>query len=605
MMFDHQGAETTRIRALTIKAPEALHSKIERDVATADWPSTDDERIIFIRKITATGSADDIAHSLREETLRQIREQPGDNVRIFPNTHQMLAQLLMDAAKGELGHHWYWRKWNESVLRSAHSPVMSILSEHLPAMSSALTLLAKQNKAAVVMEAISEREAGELLILLSSHSGYSLNAGYLNSHTATGRGSHAIRNKQEEISFRQLEESNDPAPVSTNRISDTELDDFTFDKGYSLNQIPEHYFRIWQAALANTVSRAHLVLVAFLISLKHLPLPLHNQTEEVLSGVAEKLNRSVSDTSILSERPDTEEHTSKSHQPHPCFSGEPESKHRQPVVDSENSSETTDHGYDKCAEKDTTLPDAPISLHSSSGSTSSSRESLIKQATRSLKDDTGDTPVSAPCNSFGIDQDADRSFGSQFGGILYLLNFLNRQPVQAIIRTHWRSVPCVWTWLSGAVETFGDNAVLKNDPLYDYIIQRTHLARDLHDSKHIERSSNRSSDRTRYTDTGTETGSSPINTSCLRPDLICELRKTSETLYPRHLWNTELLSLSSDIGISQNRIVVRADLSEANINARLHGLDINPGWLPWFGYTVQFQFEHGFRPTPVKRGQHE
>ena len=580
MMFDHQGAETTRIRALTIKAPEALHSKIERDVSTADWPSTDDERIIFIRKITATGSADEIAHSLREETLRQIREQPDDNVRIFPNTHQMLAQLLMDAAKGELGHHWYWRKWNETVLRSAHSPVMSILSEHIPTMSSALTLLAKQNKAAVIMEALSEREAGELLILLSSHSGYSLNTGYLNSLTATGRGSHAIRNKQEEISFRQLEESNDPVSASTNRISDIDADDFTFDKGYSLNQIPEHHFRIWQTALANTVSRAHLALAAFLISQEHLPLPLHNRTEEVLSVVAEKLNRSVSDTGISVERSENQEHTNKSHQPQPGFSGEPENKYRQPVVDSEKSTMTTGHGLGKSADKDTTIADESISLHISSGSKSSGRESLLKQAARSVKDDTEDRPVSDPFSSFNKDQDADKSFGSQFGGILYLLNFLNRQPVQAVIRKHWRSVPCVWTWLSGALETFDDNSVLKNDPLYDYIIQRTHPAR-------------------------TKADTSPINTICLSPELICELRQISETLYPRHLWNTELLSLSSDIGITQDRIVVRADLSEANINARLHGLDINPGWLPWFGYTVQFQFEHGFRPTPVKRGQHE
>ena len=580
MMFDYQGAETTRIRALTIKAPEALHSKIERDVATADWPSTDDERIIFIRKITATGSADEIAHSLREETLRQIREQPGDNVRIFPNTHQMLAQLLMDAAKGELGHHWYWRKWNETVLRSAHSPVMSILSEHIPTMSSALTLLAKQNKAAVIMEALSEREAGELLILLSSHSGYSLNTGYLNSLTATGRGSHAIRNKQEEISFRQLEESNDPVSASTNRISDIDSDDFTFDKGYSLNQIPEHHFRIWQTALANTVSRAHLALAAFLISQEHLPLPLHNRTEEVLSVVAEKLNRSVFDTGISVERPENQEYTNKSYQPQSDFSGEHENKYRQPVVDSEKSTMTTDHGSDKSADKDTTIADESISLHISSDSDSSGRESLIRQAVHSVKDDTEVTPVSDPLSSFNKDQDADRSFGSQFGGILYLLNFLNRQPVQAIIRKHWRSVPSVWTWLSGAVETFDDNSVLKNDPLYDYIIHRTHPAR-------------------------TKAGTRPISTTCLSPELIYELRQVSETLYPRHLWNTELLSLSSDIGISQDRIVVRADLSEANINARLHGLDINPGWLPWFGYTVQFQFEHGFRPTPVKRGQHE
>lgn len=580
MMFDYQGAETTRIRALTIKAPEALHSKIERDVSTADWPSTDDERIIFIRKITATGSADEIAHSLREETLRQIREQPGDNVRIFPNTHQMLAQLLMDAAKGELGHHWYWRKWNETVLRSAHSPVMSILSEHIPTMSSALTFLAKQNKATVIMEALSEREAGELLILLSSQSGYALNTDYLNGFTAIEYDSHAIRNTPEEDNPRLDEESNDPASAFPNRISDTDSDDFTFDKGYSLNQIPEHHFRIWQTALANTVSRAHLALAAFLISQEHLPLPLHNRTEEVLSVVAEKLNRSVFDTGISVERPENQEYTNKSYQPQSDFSGEHENKYRQPVVDSEKSTMTTDHGSDKSADKDTTIADESISLHISSESESSGRESLIRQAVRSVKDDTEVTPVSDLLNSFNRDQDADRSFGSQFGGILYLLNFLNRQPVQAIIRKHWRSVPGVWTWLSGAVETFDNNSVLKNDPLYDYIIHRTHPAR-------------------------TKASTHPINTTCLSPELICELRQVSETLYPRHLWNTELLSLSSDIGISQDRIVVRADLSEANINARLHGLDINPGWLPWLGYTVQFQFEHGFRPTPVKRGQHE
>ena len=579
MMFDHQGAETTRIRALTIKAPDALHSKIERDVATADWPSTDDETIIFIRKITATGSADEIAHSLREETLRQIREQPGDNVRIFPNTHQMLAQLLMDAAKGELGHHWYWRKWNETVLRSAHSPVMSILSEHIPTISSALTFLAKQNKAAVIMEALSEREAGDLLIQLSSHSGYSLNTDYLNSLTAMGRGSHVIRNTPEEDNPRPHEESNDPASASENRISDTDSYDFTFDKE-SLNQIPEHHFRIWQTALANTVSRAHLALAAFLISQEHLPLPLHNRTKEVLSMVAEKLNRSVFDTGISVERHENQQYTNKSHQPQPSFSGEHENKYREPVVDSEKSTMTTDHGSDISADKDTTIADQSISLHISSDSDSSGRESLIRQAVHSVKDDTEVTPVSDLLSSFNKDQDVDRSFGSQFGGILYLLNFLNRQPVQAIIRKHWRSVPSVWTWLSGAVETFDDNSVLKNDPLYDYIIHRTHPAR-------------------------TKAGTRPINTTCLSPELIYELRQVSETLYPRHLWNTELLSLSSDIGISQDRIVVRADLSEANINARLHGLDINPGWLPWFGYTVQFQFEHGFRPTPVKRGQHE
>jgi hypothetical protein len=169
--------------------------------------------------------------------------------------------------------------------------------------------------------------------------------------------------------------------------------------------------------------------------------------------------------------------------------------------------------------------------------------------------------------------------GSRYGGILYLLNFLNRQPTQALIAQHWKSVPIVWSWLLGAIETIEDHQVLKDDPLYHYIVKRASGA------DHYPA----------IDDSSSVTG--------LSADIVYKLQQISETLYPRHLWNAELLALPSDISINLERILVRADLAQANINARIHGLDLNPGWLPWFGYTVQFEFEHGFTPTPVRKEQ--
>jgi hypothetical protein len=85
----------------------------------------------------------------------------------------------------------------------------------------------------------------------------------------------------------------------------------------------------------------------------------------------------------------------------------------------------------------------------------------------------------------------------------------------------------------------------------------------------------------------------------LNHELLLQLSGISSTLYPRELWQQELVSLRSDILVTSEKIIVRADMCDANINARLQGLDINPGWLPWLGYSVQFQFEQGYTAKPV------
>jgi hypothetical protein len=37
--------------------------------------------------------------------------------------------------------------------------------------------------------------------------------------------------------------------------------------------------------------------------------------------------------------------------------------------------------------------------------------------------------------------------------------------------------------------------------------------------------------------------------------------------------------------------------SLVNIDIRLAGLDLNPGWLPWLGKIVQFHFTNSESPT--------
>ncbi|GAA6145678.1 hypothetical protein [Thalassolituus maritimus] len=582
MLFDQPQAESTRIRTLTIQAPRASHARIERDVATADWPSTHDEQIIFIRRVKASGSEESITHSLREETLKLIREKPSDNVCIFANYNDMLAQLLGDAVASKLSSHWYWRTWNEKVLRSAHSALMTVALESVTNLGAALTQMAKKGKLISILDVLSDNEAEELLLQLSYQSGYNLDMTTLKSLDITlpptwNQEKTLTELDSDPADIRYQRETSEAGAASNPILEYVQSDaratgDQTTVKSLSIvDSIANNDLAPWQSSLADTKSQAHLYLVAFLISQEHLPLALYQSPNELLPQITRKL---VSTKQIKTSTEHTEntfvrsdEHIQPPHnnaQVHPDVLLSP-SEQTEP---SETfSSKVNQHPHHE-SDRNQTFSSTDVTPHKKSG--------IVPKEDR--KPMTGTDPVGDfPLRASQTDRNSTDSdfiqFGSHFGGLLYLLNFLNRAPVQALIRDHWKSVPSPWSWLYGAIETLADCDALKTDPLYQYILMRA--VKETHDSELHS------------------------NEGILNHELLLQLSDISSALYPRELWHQELVTLRSDTLVTSEKIIVRADMSDANINARLQGLDINPGWLPWLGYSVQFQFEQGYTAQAV------
>lgn len=58
-----------------------------------------------------------------------------------------------------------------------------------------------------------------------------------------------------------------------------------------------------------------------------------------------------------------------------------------------------------------------------------------------------------------------------------------------------------------------------------------------------------------------------------------------------HLCLKALISRPGYLAFTRTHIDITLDLSQVDIHIRKAGLDLNPGWLPWFGKVVQFHYE--------------
>lgn len=56
------------------------------------------------------------------------------------------------------------------------------------------------------------------------------------------------------------------------------------------------------------------------------------------------------------------------------------------------------------------------------------------------------------------------------------------------------------------------------------------------------------------------------------------------------VWQPELLELPAQVSVQGPAITMATDLSQVNTNLRLRGLDLDPGWQPWLGQVIRFEF---------------
>ncbi|MBE9064935.1 hypothetical protein, partial [cf. Phormidesmis sp. LEGE 11477] len=70
-----------------------------------------------------------------------------------------------------------------------------------------------------------------------------------------------------------------------------------------------------------------------------------------------------------------------------------------------------------------------------------------------------------------------------------------------------------------------------------------------------------------------------------------------------HLSLKAVISRPGYLAFTPTHIDLTFDLSQIDIRIRKAGLDLNPGWLPWFGRVVQFHYEKVAGRTVAEPGE--
>jgi hypothetical protein len=55
----------------------------------------------------------------------------------------------------------------------------------------------------------------------------------------------------------------------------------------------------------------------------------------------------------------------------------------------------------------------------------------------------------------------------------------------------------------------------------------------------------------------------------------------------------DLVCRPGRVTTTRTHVDILFDLQQADVRVRQAGLDINPGWVPWFGRVVQFHYLYG------------
>ncbi len=147
------------------------------------------------------------------------------------------------------------------------------------------------------------------------------------------------------------------------------------------------------------------------------------------------------------------------------------------------------------------------------------------------------------------------------GGMFYLLNFLKLPTVQAQLPV---GVPGAgWRWLHDLAATLG---CPPEGTLLEFLARQCGLTN------------------------GTE-----LAQQAPQVDMVSLLRLGAKR-YGDEVWHPDTFRIPARLLASASHVDLHFSLNDASLAVRRVGLDINPGWLPWFGRVVTFHYGSGLEP---------
>lgn len=518
---------------------------LRREVEYADWPRPAGESWVFIRRLETRAAAGRLAGQLAREARRQMLEGGGDNVVRFANLAELLAALFLDLVRGQAASRWYWRRWAHLFPLAPARAAAELLAEpivHLPAVSAAL---ARQGMLESVWLALDEPAALQLVREFARRGGYRVP---------------------------------EAAAVEAERAAWPREG----DSGPDL-RIPGALQIRWGPVLGilpRGDARRRLALL--LIAQETAPLMLQRAPASLLARLERRWEQPFAPPGASPPALARAREQGEAPPPRQAFSDvagsvPPDAPGIPPPEDAEPRA-----SGNAAAEPEATVvgPDRPLSPNRNNppdradhrpwaaaapgdapGGGSAGLPALPHGQGRPDTGIPGSHPLSRlrvlPARPEAPDPACDR-FHTRQGGLLYLLNFLNRAEPQALMGEFWRILPNGWAWLYRLGRELGLD---EDDPIAFF------LARQLGFDHAAELE---------------QLPPLPARTGLL--DL-------AQGWYGRAgLWQPELLSLEADVHYTPSHVDLYAPMTAVRLPVRLAGLDIDPGWLPWLGKVVKFHY---------------
>jgi hypothetical protein len=536
-------SDTTAIRRLRLHHPGGAAEgadpareldALRRAIEWADWPRAPAESWIFVRRLEAAAPADQLARSLTLAARAQLQHGGSDNVVRFADLAELLASLLSDLTRGQAAARWYWRRWAHLFELPAPRAVTELMIEHLPHLPAVCARLSQGGALDAVWSALDAPSARHIARSLARHGGFTLP-------------------DEEALDTERII----PAPVS----------------GEALHlPIPAPVRNRWAPLLSRLPLRDWRSVAALtLIAMEVAPLRLRRDPAKLLAQLGAALQPAPPHAPL---QPQPGDRSGAPPKVLPALAEYPrgaamEAFPFQPADVPEDSRTTAEPANTELA---TVAPRSPQPVTSTeSPGPAATTVTPTAQERGTTHPGSVEQPPTHRTRPVGIVETrvalptpvADGSF-TEFatgqGGLLYLLNVLDREEAREVMERHAAVLPSGWAWLYRLAQ---DLELNEADPVVLFLAEQMGLgARDL-------------------------AGLPPIP-----PVAVARLRALTAQWYGRfEVWRPELLRLEARIRATPSHVDLHAPLNAVRLPVRLAGLDVNPGWLPWLGRVVTFHYE--------------
>lgn len=517
-------------------------ARLLQDIEWAAWPEARGESWVFIRRVQARGSADQLARELVEAARQLIQTGGGHDVVRFANLTELLAALLTDLVQGQAPRLWYWQRWSHLFRLPLPDALASLMEEHITHLPAVCARLARQRSLAHVWVALGEAGAHQLLTELAWRHGFALP-------------------EPGQVAAAMTAPSPDPTPTPLRLGSGVQ--------------------QRWAPALQSLrLTDPRRLLALALIGQEVAPLMLQRAPATLLAQMAKALHpalnraapapdaaRRKTPAAAFQATPGTVDPPAPYHLLQPSI--EANAPFQSGRTSSQAQLERDRHGVAKASDTqkaDTSLhPDDTRAGAATPEATAGSIPVPGSPAQRTADRPPGVAAIRAdsphPALQFTAPErnPAFDHFHTGQGGLFYLLNFLNRTEAQTLLGDFRELLPSGWGWLYRV----GQELLLdETDPVVAFLA--TQLGFD-----------------------------HPAELELLPPlPARAELLELARCWYGRaDLWQPGLLHLTAVIRFTPSHVDMHLAMSAVQLPVRLAGLDINPGWLPWLGRVVTFHYD--------------